>query len=176
MKGKRLQIVALVAGLFTLSTAFSSCGYILYPHRRGNRGGYIHGPTLVMDLLWLIPGIIPGVVALVVDFSSGAIYVGGRGRRRGFGRRRHVARKAKVIVVKPVVKHAAVMEVKVLDAKGRLLYSQKTNLKPGDKKPGDITIPVGRYVPVKAKGKKTNVTVKVLVDENLSMQVPLTVL
>lgn len=33
-----------------------------------------------MDLLWLIPGVIPGVIALVVDFSSGAIYVGG-GRR-----------------------------------------------------------------------------------------------
>jgi len=29
-----------------------------------------------MDLLWLLPGIIPGVIALVVDFSSGAIYTG----------------------------------------------------------------------------------------------------
>jgi hypothetical protein len=32
---------------------------------------------MVMDLLWLLPGIIPGVVALVVDFSSGGIYVQG---------------------------------------------------------------------------------------------------
>ena len=33
---------------------------------------------MVLDLLWLIPGIIPGAVALIVDFSSGAIYVNGR--------------------------------------------------------------------------------------------------
>lgn len=31
-----------------------------------------------MDLLWLIPGIVPGVIALIVDFSTGAIYVRGR--------------------------------------------------------------------------------------------------
>jgi hypothetical protein len=53
------------------------CGYLLHPERRGNRGGYVAGGTLVMDLLWLIPGLVPGVVALVVDFSSGAIYVNG---------------------------------------------------------------------------------------------------
>ena len=31
--------------------------------------------TLVMDLLWLIPGVVPGVVFLIVDFSSGTMYV-----------------------------------------------------------------------------------------------------
>jgi hypothetical protein len=54
------------------------CGYILYPERRGNAGGTIDGGTLVMDLLWLIPGIVPGVVFLIVDFTSGAMYVNGR--------------------------------------------------------------------------------------------------
>jgi len=55
--------------------ATASCGYILHPERRGSQGGQIDGGSLVMDILWLIPGIIPGVVALAVDFSSGAIYV-----------------------------------------------------------------------------------------------------
>jgi hypothetical protein len=35
---------------------------------------------MVMDILWLIPGIVPGVIALVVDFSSGGIYVSGSHR------------------------------------------------------------------------------------------------
>jgi hypothetical protein len=65
-----------VAAAPLLSTALGSfgCGYLLYPERRGNRGGSVDGGTLVMDLLWLIPGIIPGAVALIVDFTSGAMY------------------------------------------------------------------------------------------------------
>ncbi len=65
-----------IAAATLLSTILGStgCGYILHPERRGNRGGSVAGGTLAMDLLWLIPGVVPGVVALVVDFSSGAIY------------------------------------------------------------------------------------------------------
>ncbi|MEO8554522.1 MAG: hypothetical protein ABI678_31315, partial [Kofleriaceae bacterium] len=63
--------------LLTVATSTVGCGYILYPERRGNNGGTIDGGTLVMDLLWLIPGIVPGVVFLIVDFTSGAMYVGG---------------------------------------------------------------------------------------------------
>ena len=78
----------LVSGVLTASLLAATlapttgCGYFLHPERRGNSGGGVDGVTLVFDILWLIPGIIPGVIALVVDFSSGAIYVGG-GRRTG---------------------------------------------------------------------------------------------
>src|SRR3954463_2290390 len=64
--------------LLTLATSSVGCGYILYPERRGNNGGTIDGGTLVMDLLWLIPGVVPGVIFLIVDFTSGAMYVNGR--------------------------------------------------------------------------------------------------
>jgi len=68
-----------VALLTLLAMAPSlGCAYILHPERRGNQGGAIDGGMLVCDILWLLPGIIPGVVALIVDFSNGAIYVGGR--------------------------------------------------------------------------------------------------
>ena len=76
MNGRLIRAIA-VATMLTTATSSFGCGYILYPERRGNRGGYIAAGTLVMDLLWLLPGIVPGVVALVVDFSSGAIYVNG---------------------------------------------------------------------------------------------------
>jgi hypothetical protein len=54
---------------------------MLHPERRGNSGGTISGATLVMDCLWLLAGVIPGVVFLIVDFSSGAMYVHGGGTR-----------------------------------------------------------------------------------------------
>ena len=61
----------------TSLTVASGCGYFFHPERRGNMGGDIAAGSLIGDLLWLIPGIVPGVVALVIDFTSGAIYVNG---------------------------------------------------------------------------------------------------
>jgi hypothetical protein len=70
----RIRCIALAT---LLVMAGSSCGYFLHPERRGQQSGRIDSATMVMDLLWLLPGIVPGVIALVVDFSSGAIYVRG---------------------------------------------------------------------------------------------------
>jgi hypothetical protein len=64
--------------MLTVGTSSIGCGYILYPERRGIQSGTIDTPTMVMDLLWLLAGIVPGVVALIVDFSSGGIYASGR--------------------------------------------------------------------------------------------------
>jgi hypothetical protein len=77
MKSPLLRAVALTT-LLTFATSTVGCGYILYPERRGNHGGTVDGGTLVMDLLWLLPGIVPGVIFLIVDFTSGAMYVNGR--------------------------------------------------------------------------------------------------
>ncbi|MBV8758940.1 MAG: hypothetical protein JO257_16755 [Deltaproteobacteria bacterium] len=74
-----------IALTLAISLAATSCGYILYPERRGQSGGTIDGGTLVMDLLWLLPGIVPGVVFLIVDFTSGAMYVNGRVAMRADG-------------------------------------------------------------------------------------------
>jgi hypothetical protein len=69
----------LVSGAMMLGA--TSCGYILYPGRRGRTGGRIDIPVLIIDILWFIPGIVPGLVCLIVDFASGCIYEGGgRGR------------------------------------------------------------------------------------------------
>ena len=67
----------LVSGAMMLGA--TSCGYILYPGRRGRTGGRIDIPVLIIDILWFIPGIVPGLVCLIVDFASGCIYEGGSG-------------------------------------------------------------------------------------------------
>ena len=76
MNGRLVRALAATTMLTTAAGPLG-CGYLLYPERRGAQSGTIDSGTMVMDLLWLLPGIIPGVVALIVDFSSGAIYVRG---------------------------------------------------------------------------------------------------
>jgi hypothetical protein len=71
MQNRVSRAVAAVALAATLAT--SACAYTFHPERRGNHSDIAAAP-LVGDLLWLIPGIIPGVVFLIVDFTSGAIY------------------------------------------------------------------------------------------------------
>jgi len=57
------------------------CGTILYPERRGQRGGRIDAGVAVLDGVGLIFFILPGVVAFAVDFGDGAIYLpAGHGR------------------------------------------------------------------------------------------------
>ena len=71
---KALILVAVAAlGLHT-----AGCGTLLYPERRGQTGGRIDGSVAVMDGLWCLAFIIPGVVAYIVDFGNGTIYEGGR--------------------------------------------------------------------------------------------------
>jgi hypothetical protein len=70
----RRQFSGGAAGLATLFA--TGCGFLLYPERRGRMGGRIDLPVLIVDLLWFLPGLVPGLICLVVDFSSGCIYGG----------------------------------------------------------------------------------------------------
>lgn len=76
----RLVRVIAAGTMLTVGSGSVGCGYFLYPERRGTQSGVIDGATMVMDILWLLPGIIPGVIALIVDFSSGGIYATGSHR------------------------------------------------------------------------------------------------
>ncbi|MCF6159664.1 MAG: hypothetical protein E3K32_14105 [wastewater metagenome] len=52
-----------------------SCGTILYPERRNQSAGRIDLTVALMDGLWLLVGLVPGIVAFAVDFATGAIYL-----------------------------------------------------------------------------------------------------
>ena len=73
---RKKAVILLVLVCFTLPTF--QCGLILYPERNGQKQGDIDVRVLVMDCLWLIVGVVPGVVALVVDFATGCIYEPGK--------------------------------------------------------------------------------------------------
>lgn len=79
MKTISLRSTSLIL-LATLGLNLSGCGYLLHPERRGQSGGRIDAGIAVLDGLGLLLFVVPGVVAFIVDFSTGCIYHPG-GRR-----------------------------------------------------------------------------------------------
>ena len=66
-----------IAGTLTVAAAFflTSCGTILYPERRGQPCGRLDVGVVVLDGIGLLLFFVPGVVAFIVDFATGAIYL-----------------------------------------------------------------------------------------------------
>ncbi len=59
----------------TLVVCISACGTIIYPERVGQPKGRIDPGVVVMDGLCLLIVVVPGLVAFIVDFATGAIYL-----------------------------------------------------------------------------------------------------
>jgi len=62
-----------ICAAFTMQ--LMGCGTLMYPERRGQRGGSLDAGVAVLDGIGLLFGIIPGVIAFAVDFSNGTIYL-----------------------------------------------------------------------------------------------------
>ena len=58
----------------------AGCGTLMYPERRGQKGGKIDAGVAVLDGVGLLFFLIPGIIAYAVDFSTGAIYLPGTAR------------------------------------------------------------------------------------------------
>jgi len=79
MLNRRMKALSLVL-CTALGFQLGGCGTILYPERRGRMGGHVDAGVAVMDGLWCLVFIIPGVVAFIVDFGNGTIYESGHRR------------------------------------------------------------------------------------------------
>ncbi|MBN1869849.1 MAG: hypothetical protein JW847_04655 [Candidatus Omnitrophica bacterium] len=53
------------------------CGTILYPERKGQKGGKIDVGIALLDGIGLLFFFIPGIIAYAVDFNNGTIYLPG---------------------------------------------------------------------------------------------------
>jgi hypothetical protein len=74
-KARRPLALILIATLVVQSV---SCGTIIHPERWGQpRTGPLDPSIVVLDGLGVLLFVIPGVVAFIVDFSTGAIYLPG---------------------------------------------------------------------------------------------------
>ena len=63
-----------------LGFQLAACGTIMYPERKGQTGGRIDPGVAVLDGLCLLLFIVPGVIAFMVDFDNGTIYLPGASR------------------------------------------------------------------------------------------------
>ena len=68
-----------ICAIFTIQ--LMGCGTLMYPERRGQKGGRLDIGITVLDGIGLLFFIIPGVIAFCVDFSNGTIYLPERGLR-----------------------------------------------------------------------------------------------
>jgi len=60
--------------LSALGLSQTNCGLILHPERNGRHGTRVDVVAIVLDCVWLLVGIIPGVVALLIDVVTGGMY------------------------------------------------------------------------------------------------------
>ena len=78
-KHRRVKLICAIVGLmFCLQLA--SCGFLLYPERRGQTHGRIDPAIAVLDGVGLLLFVIPGIIAFAVDFATGTIYLPGSKR------------------------------------------------------------------------------------------------
>lgn len=93
-----------------------SCATILHPERKGNRSGQLDTVPLVVDILLFIPGLIPGVIAIAVDFSTGAIYTGG-----GSAEIPEVGRRGKIAIRPRELPEGARIALELVDEDGQVV-------------------------------------------------------
>jgi len=74
---KKLVKTLYVLVCAVLIVQLAGCGTLMYPERKGQRGGRIDAGVAVLDGIGLLFFIIPGVIAYAVDFSNGTIYLPG---------------------------------------------------------------------------------------------------
>jgi hypothetical protein len=61
----------------SITAQMIGCGTIMYPERKGQKGGKIDAGVAVLDGLGLLLFLIPGIIAFAVDFNNGTIYLPG---------------------------------------------------------------------------------------------------
>ncbi len=69
--GLRLFVCAAV------TVQLTGCGTLMYPERKGQKDGRIDSGVAILDGLGLLVFLIPGIIAFVVDFNNGTIYLPG---------------------------------------------------------------------------------------------------
>ncbi len=70
---RKIAASTLIVALLPLT----GCGYLIFSERVGQPDGEIDWGIFALDAVGLLFGIIPGVVAFAVDFSTGCIYLPG---------------------------------------------------------------------------------------------------
>jgi len=77
---KKLVKTLYVLVCTVLIVQLAGCGTLMYPERKGQKGGRIDAGIAVLDGIGLLFFLIPGIIAYAVDFNNGTIYLPGTSR------------------------------------------------------------------------------------------------
>jgi hypothetical protein len=77
---KKLVKTLYVLVCAVLIVQLAGCGTLMYPERKGQKGGRIDAGVAVLDGIGLLFFLIPGIIAYAVDFNNGTIYLPGTSR------------------------------------------------------------------------------------------------
>ena len=97
-------------------TMLPSCARIMHPERTGNSNGEIDIGPLIVDCLLFIPGILPGVIALAIDFGTGAIFINSRSSRA-----QDVPREGALALRPQRVPEGSTLHARIIDQDGTVL-------------------------------------------------------
>ena len=74
LSSKATTLIAAVLAVW-ISVFSASCGIMLHPHRaQETRSDKLDGVAILLDCAWLLVGILPGIVALAIDFVTGGAF------------------------------------------------------------------------------------------------------
>ena len=72
---KKLMKTLYVLVFAVLIVQLAGCGTIMYPERKGQKGGRIDVGIAILDGIGLLAYLIPGIIAYALDFNNGTIYL-----------------------------------------------------------------------------------------------------
>ena len=72
---KKLKKTLYVLVFVVLIIQLAGCGTIMYPERKGQKGGRIDLGVAILDGIGLLVYLIPGIIAYALDFNNGTIYL-----------------------------------------------------------------------------------------------------
>jgi hypothetical protein len=72
---KKLMKTLYVLVFTVLIVQLAGCGTLMYPERKGQKGGRIDVGVAVLDGIGLLAYLVPGIIAYVLDFNNGTIYL-----------------------------------------------------------------------------------------------------
>jgi hypothetical protein len=71
---RRREALQLISGS-ALCAGLTGCGTIFYPERIGQSHGPLDWKVVALDTIGLLLFVVPGVIAFIVDFHNGTIYL-----------------------------------------------------------------------------------------------------
>ena len=72
---KKLMKTLNVLVLAVLISQLAGCGTLMYPERKGQKGGRLDVGIAALDGIGLLVFVVPGIIAYAVDFYNGTIYL-----------------------------------------------------------------------------------------------------